>query len=94
MAASNNVFSWIISCHIITNYIIVRPKVDQRAGQLRLPHNFVEMKADARSLVRNFFGNKAGGAVKDLNSVCCNNCFENSKLKAYKDIVSTTNLLH
>ena len=56
-------------------------------------YNFVKTKADAKSFVWNFFGNlfnKAGGPVTHLNTVYCNNGFENSEIKAYKDIVSTT----
>jgi len=39
--------------------------------------NVVKMKADAKSVVWNFFENlvnKADGTAKDFNSVYCNNC--------------------
>ena len=56
--------------------------------------NFVKTKADAKSFVWNFFENlvnKGAGTVKDFNSVYCNKCSENSEIKMYKEIVSTTN---
>jgi hypothetical protein len=55
----------------------------------------VNPKKDAKSFVWSHFGhlcNKEDGRLTDSNNVYCIDCFNDKKIKVYKDTVSTTNL--
>ena len=56
---------------------------------------FVQQKKDAKSFVWTYFGrlcDRADGKVTDTMNVYCTECFNNEKIKSYKEIVSATNL--
>ena len=56
---------------------------------------FVQQKKDTKSFVWAYFGrlcDRADGKVTDTMNVYCTECFNDEKIKAYKETVSTTNL--
>ena len=56
---------------------------------------FVQQKKDTKSFVWEYFGrlwDRADGKVTDTMNAYCTKCFNDEKIKAYKETVSTTNL--
>ena len=55
----------------------------------------IKQKKDGKSFVWAYFGSlcdRADGKVTDTMNVYCIECFNDEKIKAYKETVSTTNL--